>query len=302
MKPNLTTLGETVMKRLMRGIAYAAFCCCLSGIAPATAKDGTAGLPFFAFDNGVGRGTWQPEQQAELLKELGYDGIGYTGVENIPAMLEALEARNLKMFSTYLPVNLGPGQVPYDPDLPKAIGQLKGHGTALWLHVHGAKSPDASLDDRAVTVIREIAAMADAAGLPVVLYPHTGFYVATASDAVRVVKKVDRKNVGVSFNLCHFLKQSDESQLQARLAEAMPYLFLVSINGADSGDTRQMGWERLIQTLDRGTFDVGLVLKQLAEGGYEGPIGLQCYAIKGDIRENLQRSIQAWRALQGRTE
>jgi hypothetical protein len=39
-------------------------------------------------------------------------------------------------------------------------------------------------------------------------------------------------------------------------------------------------------------------LKQLADGGYQGPIGLQCYAIPGDPRENLQRSIQAWRRLQ----
>ncbi len=291
-----------VTKRLMRVLGFVALGWCLAGLAPATADDGSGDPAFFAFDNGVGRGTWQPEQQAKLLKELGYDGIGYTGVQNIPAMLEALQSRGLKMFSTYLKVDLASDASPYDPDLPKAIQQMKGHGTALWLHVHGAKSPDESLDDRAVEVIRQIAAMAEPAGLPVVLYPHTGFYVATASDAVRVVKQVDRENVGVSFNLCHFLKQSDEAHLADRLAEAMPYLLLVSINGADSGDTRQMGWDRLIQTLDRGTFDVRPLLRQLAEGGYDGPIGLQCYAIPGDIRDNLKRSIQAWRELQKDTQ
>ncbi len=40
----------------------------------------------------------------------------------------------------------------------------------------------------------------------------------------------------------------------------MPYLFVVSINGADGGATNDMLWDRLIQTLDRGSFDVGRVL------------------------------------------
>ena len=51
-------------------------------------------------------------------------------------------------------------------------------------------------------------------------------------------KKVDRKNVGVGFNLCHFLNLNDEKKMEQRLSEAMPYLFSVSINGADGGETQ----------------------------------------------------------------
>jgi sugar phosphate isomerase/epimerase len=288
-----------MLKRMLQAAA-GGLVCVLSLTGSATADPSPQAWPFFAFDNGVGRGSWSPEQQAAVLDELGYDGIGYTGVQNIPAMLAALEARGLKMHSTYLQVNLQPEQVPYDPGLPQAIEQLQGHGTALWLHVHGPRSADHALDDRAVQVIREIAALAEGSQLPVVLYPHTGFYVATTADAVRLVQRVDRQNVRASFNLCHFLKQHDPGEMSACLERAMPYLGLVSINGADTGDTQQMGWDRLIQTLDRGSFDVGQVLKQLADGGYDGPIGLQCYAIPGDVRENLTRSIQAWRTLRER--
>jgi sugar phosphate isomerase/epimerase len=256
------------------------------------------GWPFFAFDNGVGRGTEiTPEQQAVLLADLGYQGIGYTGVERIPEMLQALEARDLKMFSTYVPVNLDPGVAAYDPRLPQAIRQLKGKGTAIWVHVHGKAASPGGLDERAVSVLRELAGMAKASGLPVVLYPHTGFYVATCQDAVRIAEQVDRENVGVAFNLCHFLKQHDPSELQQTIRQALPQLMLVSINGADSGNTKAMGWDRLIQTLDRGTFPVESLLQLLADGGYQGPIGLQCYAIPGDFRDNLRRSMKAWRAL-----
>lgn len=272
----------------------------ISAAGLSAAETGAGPWKFFAFDNGVGRDNLQPDEQATILADLGYAGMGYTGVNNIPAVLEALESRGLKMFSTYLRVNLKEGEAPYDPGLPVAIKQMKGHGTALWLHVHGSRSPSDDLDERAVTVIGEIADMAQAAELPVVLYPHTGFYVATMADAVRVVKKIDRDNVRASFNLCHYLKQNGEKELQARLKDAMPYLSLVSINGADSGDTRNMNWDRLIQTLDRGTFDLGPALRQLKDAGYKGPIGLQCYNIRGDIRENLKKSIQAWHKLSAR--
>lgn len=255
--------------------------------------------PFFAFDNGVGRDVgMKPEQQADVLAELGYQGIGYTGVNGIPQMLKALDARGLRMFSTYVAVNLAPDAPPYDPGLPQAIEQLKPHRTALWIHLHGASSPSQELDQRAVAVVRQIAGMADKAGLQVVLYPHVGFYVSTNADALRVVTKVDRPNVGTSFNLCHFLKQHDEAEMEQVIRQSLPHLMLVSINGADSGDTRNMDWDRLIQTLDRGTFDNARLLRLLDTTGYKGPIGLQCYAIKGDIRDNLKRSKQAWDAIQ----
>jgi len=72
---------------------------------------------------------------------------------------------------------------------------------------------------------------------------------------------------------------------------------LVSINGADSGDTRAMGWDRLIRPLGDGSYNNSKLLKILDEIGYAGPIGLQCYAVKGDDRVNLKSSVTAWHAL-----
>lgn len=250
--------------------------------------------PFFAFDNCVGRDNLTPEAQAQMLKELGYAGLGYTGAESIPEMLEALDKHGLKMFSIYVGAKIGPDGPTFDADLAESITALKGRDTIVWLFITG-DAPDA--DDQAVRVVRKIADMAGASGLRVALYPHVGFYVARVEDALRVVRKADRKNVGVTFNLCHWLKLDDEKNMKSLIKEAMPHLFLVSINGADSGDTRQMGWDRLIQTLDRGTFDVYGFLKALRVEGYEGPIGLQCYGIKGDVRGNLERSMTAWRVL-----
>ena len=77
------------------------------------------------------------------------------------------------------------------------------------------------------------------------------------------MKKANRQNLGVCFNLCHFLILEDGKDLERRLTAAAPHLLSVNINGADGGDTTKMGWKRLIQTLDRGSFDVGRVLRTL---------------------------------------
>ena len=113
-------------------------------------------------------------------------------------------------------------------------------------------------------------------------------------DAVRVVKQVDRANVGVTFNLCHWLKVDDEKNMESLIKLAMPHLFVVTINGADSGGN---DWKGLIQTLDKGTFDIGKFLKTLADNGYTGPIGFQGYGIGGDAYDNLKRTMAAWREL-----
>ncbi len=253
--------------------------------------------PFFAFDNGTGRGRIPFDEQAKMLKELGYDGIGFSGAEQIPEMLKALDDQGLKMFSIYVGACVDPGKPPYDPGLKTAIEQLKGRDTLIWLSVTGEKPSSDTADDRAVATLREIADMAAASDLRVALYPHVNFYVQRVEDGLRLVKKVDRKNLGVSFNLCHFLKLDDEKNLGKCLLQAMPHLFIVSINGTDGGDTNKLSWNHLIQTLDRGSFDVGRVLKTLKQLGYTGPVGLQCYNVPGDPRENLTRSMSAWRKL-----
>ena len=274
---------------------FAALILCLSPKAlPAAEPQGKMRFdnPFFAFDNGTGRGKRPLDEQAEMLKDLGYAGIGFTGTKQIPELLKELDARKLKMFSTYVALKLDGERPTFDADLPAAIEQLKGRETALWLYILGKGPATPEKDAAAVGQIREIAALAEKSGLNVVLYPHFGFYVATVEDALRLAEQADRKNVGVSFNLCHWLREGEKrTALEPLLKRAMPRLMLVSINGADNEGP---SWDRLIQTLDRGDYDVYAALQTLRRLGYTGPIGLQCYNIKGDERENLARSIGRW--------
>jgi sugar phosphate isomerase/epimerase len=113
---------------------------------------------------------------------------------------------------------------------------------------------------------------------------------------VRLAQQVNRKNLGVTFNLCHCLMAGDEAKIPELLREAAPYLLLVTINGADQ-DAAGTDWGRLIRPLGEGSYEVGFVLRQLKELRYTGPIGLQAFGVNLPVKENLTRSMSAWNKL-----
>ena len=250
--------------------------------------------PFFAMDTATKDDKHKTAQeQVEMVRELGYAGIGCTAGKELGEMLKELDKNDLRLFAVYLGANIDADQMKYGPELKEAIEILKGSNSILWLFVQSKKFKPSQTegDARAVEVIREISDMAAEAGLRVALYPHTGFWLEKVEDAIRVAKQADRKNVGITFNLCHWLRTEDEKNMRSLIISAMPHLFVVSINGADSGGK---DWKQLIQTLDRGTFNIGRFLRTLKRSGFTGPIGFQGYGIGGDAYDNLKRSMEAW--------
>lgn len=255
--------------------------------------------PFFAMCTGTRDAAHETfAAQADMLKELGYQGTDQMGTAGIPELLAELDERGLHFFAIYTGVNIDPDGPQWEAGLENAIEALKGRDAVLWLPVTSKKFAPSSPkgDEDAVTVIRRVADMGAKSGLRVALYPHTGHWLERVEDAVRVAQKVNRRDVGVTFNLCHWLKV-DGQELQARLELAKPHLFMVTVNGADAGGT---DWSTLIQTLDQGSFDTCGLLRLLKEMNYTGPIGLQGYGIGGDVSANLRRSMEAWHACQKR--
>ena len=235
------------------------------------------------------------EQQAALLKELGYDGVGHLWLNDIPERLKMLDAASLKLFQITMSVDITPGKQAYDPKFKEVMPLLKGRGVQFVLLMNGLKPSDPAGDARAVEIVREMASLASDSGAQILLYPHSYMWMERIEDAVRVADKVDRPNVGVMFNLCHWLRVTKERNYKPLLASAMPRLWAVSISGADEFDD-QPGWAHYIQPLGRGSFDMLAFLKTLRQLGYTGPIGLQCYGIPGDVRDNLSESMKVWRS------
>ena len=254
-----------------------------------------AAAPFFPFciDWHDAKKRKFPEQAA-MLKELGYDGVGHIWLPQVAERIASLDAAGLKLFQITMTVNLATNKAPYDAKQFKdTLALVKGRSVQFLLIMQGAKASDTNLDERAVTLVREMSDLAKDSGSELLLYPHTGDWIERIEAACRVADKVDRPNVGVMFNLCHWLRVDASRDYRPLLQKAMPRLRAVSINGADVRDEKP-GWNRYIQPLDAGSFDVATFLKTLRELGFNGPVGLQCYGIGGDAREHLARSMAAW--------
>ncbi|MBC8871272.1 MAG: sugar phosphate isomerase/epimerase [Planctomycetes bacterium] len=235
-----------------------------------------------------------PEAQAALLRELGYDGCQYLGpLEQLDATLDSMDKAGLDVFTVAVPgynISVDPGS-DFDPTLKQAIRQLKDRKT-LFLIGFASKDYERSSPDgdvRAVEVCRQLADFAQPLGVRVAIYPHVNQWCERVEDALRIAQKTDRENLGICFNLYHWLRTDQERKLEPLVAASMSRLFLVTINGTSP--------EGSMEALDRGAYDVYQFLKPFVAGGYSGPIGLQCVGVKGEPRDNLTRSMAAWRKL-----
>ncbi len=243
---------------------------------------------FAPFDNGLNDFESYQDKVA-ALKELGYNGTTWRPGDTQEFLIE-LDKADLQLYATYVVLRATPDGCPIPQVVMDEIRVLRGRNTVIWLTIVGETS-----DKIALEAIRTISTLAKTNDLRVALYPHYGFKIDTVATALQFTKLINESHVGVSFNLCHFLKQNDEADLEATLQSAAANLFLVSVNGADRGDTQSMNWDQLIQPLGEGSFDTSRALDLLDEINYKGPVLLQCYNIDQPDNVHLQRSMAAWK-------
>lgn len=248
------------------------------------------GNEFFAMDNGL-LDVKTLADKAALLDDLGYDGVTWRPGNTADAVKE-MSAKGVKVHALMmnLPVSKEepPGALPVDD-----IQALKGSGAVLWVQLTRKGGGDVD----AVRELQRLNAVAQPLGLRIAIYPHVGNHVETIEGALRVADLVAAANVGVSLTLCHQLKIQGVQDLTPLLKKALPKLFLVLVSGAETGDTKAMGWDKLIQPLGQGSYDIKALLKTLDDLGYQGPVGVIGFALKQPAREHLKQSIEFWREM-----
>lgn len=239
-------------------------------------------------------GKISPAEQARIVAENGFAGTVFDRAQAMPERLKAIDEQHLQLFYLWLTVDIGKGRIEYEPGMEEAIRALAGRGTVIWLAVTGAGD---GAEQRAIEASRHVADLAAQSNLRVALYPHYGFYLPRFSDVVRVAQQANRSNLGVTFNLCHELRSGFEPGFGELLKRSIPMLYGATVNGADK-DGRD--WTTLIQPFGDGTYDSAAIVRMLSDAGYRGPIGLQCFGIKGDPQIFLKRARKAWLAVPNR--
>jgi sugar phosphate isomerase/epimerase len=229
------------------------------------------------------------EKKVKLIKETGFNGIEIFELDQFSEKLAAIQQHNFKGSFLYAKVDLD--QPELDPRLVNAISKLKGTGTIICPYIIKKNStssvPNKENDQIAVKILRKLAHEADRSGLQVAIYPHIYFYVEKTGHAFQIAKKVNRKNLGLTFNLCHWLATTNEverKELKNELKQLSSYLKMISINGANNVLSRKANiWEDYILPLDEGSFDVKELVRYFTvDLALTVPIGIQCFGLNGN--------------------
>src|SRR4051794_33804221 len=97
----------------------------LSGIARGAELKGYPFFPFCIDWHDAKKRTF--EQQAIMLKELGYEGVGHIWLDKVAERLKTLDDAGLKLFQITMEVNVATNKAPYDiARLKEVLALIKG--------------------------------------------------------------------------------------------------------------------------------------------------------------------------------
>ncbi len=273
--------------------------CCLFGSSFAQRTENE----FFALHNIIaGDSAYDSfDKQIALVKSTGYDGIEINNLDSFDEMKAALDRHQFKASFYYVEISL---DSPYmDSRLENHISMLKGSKTIIAPYIISKnKFPSGSpmADPLLIRLLRQLAGWAERSGLEVAIYPHYNFYIESQDQALFIAKAVRRKNLGLCFNLCHWLATSpteERKQLKPLLKELKPYLKMITICGANDVISRKPNvWEDYILPLGSGSFDTyGLIKYCLLDLQIKVPVGVQCFNIKTDKSQLVQQTMAIWK-------
>ncbi|GAB3250847.1 hypothetical protein GCM10027347_08890 [Larkinella harenae] len=263
---------------------------------------------FFVLHNAIrGDSTYKTfDQQVALIKSMGFDGVEINQLDSFEGMKAALDKHGFTGSYFYIKVDL---DAPLDVRIEPAIRALKGSKTVVAPFIVSSEkrftAPSENADAVVVQYLRRMADWAEQSGLQVAIYPHVADYVERVDHALNLAKQINRPNVGLTFNLCHWLAttpQAERGNWKNMLSTLKPHLKMITISGANNVDAASLDngptgiWNQYILPLGQGSFDTyELVRYTVQELNFQGPIGVQCYAMKDDKVANLRNTMAVWK-------
>lgn len=151
-------------------------------------------------------------------------------------------------------------------------------------------------DAAAMEQLDELVAARAAASAPLSLYPHVGHWLETHEDAQRLLAGTTTTGLRTNFNGYHWYATGRRDP-SALLATSARDVALANLCG--SRHLRKEG-RYTLEPLDAGELDNFVLLALLRRHGFQGPVGVQGYAVAGDAYAHLRRSLRALHDLERR--
>lgn len=276
-------------------------CTCSNRKNNAQEKD-TVISPLFAFDFTLNDFT--PKERVTFLDSLGYNGITFNvrnqkdlkKLKEYQNSVELLGNEDFTIPAVFYPMNLGVKEPERTKLWKSLLKQLSLTQSDLWVIVQFGKK-DTLERNEIVQNFQQMADFADTLNLDVIIYPHFRTGIETAAEALSYIKEVNRKNLFLSFHLCHELRVGNGERINEAIREVAPFIKLASI----SGSNRKMKenpprgyWDDAIKSLYKGDYNTVPYLKALVDNGYTGPVALHTFGLNEPVQEHFSKSKEMW--------
>ncbi|MEM6551460.1 MAG: TIM barrel protein [Planctomycetota bacterium] len=256
-----------------------------------------------------------PAEQAALVKAAGYDDYYVTGAvhkpEKFDALRQAAHDAGLGINAAFECFEILKPPTPTDLDhIEHVLSALPDDGRLEIALTAGGMAKDSSQtdhDDAALTWLEPIAQLLENYSREGSLYPHFHFYVETLSDAIRLADTVGHPQLKVMFTSYHwFFARHNLSHAEPDYAElfaqAGDRLNAVNLCGSTVFANEQEAAGRMnpsIDPLDTGDKDIDGIVAELQRINFQGPIGIQGYAVTDTAESALRRSFTKLKSLLG---
>ena len=243
-----------------------------------------------------------PDERAEMVAQFGFKKVGFEAFKKYVPILEqqmdAYAKHNIKVTSVYVVVETQtPSQEEHVIQILDVL-RRRGETPQIWA-MFGRGSFESTTDEernkKLVTAFSDLAKYVDKAGCELALYNY-GSWFGKLDVQLAVIEGV-RQNTGIKIGTVlnfHRGHQHMEDFPQV-LQQMMPHLSAVNLNGMNWKDADYDGGGALILPLGQGDYELTM-MRQLAESGYRGPIGIIDHRSGVDaqvaLRENLDGLVK----------
>ncbi len=253
-------------------------------------------------------GHYSFETRAEMLKDLGYDGMYYlfwcdwqSTWDDFSKLATVREKFGLEVAAVYQVLDLSlPESHPSNRKVVDTLERMEGC-TTLDLALTGTgcewKPSDPLHDSAALRALERLLKIADRRGITIALYPHLTFWLEKSDDELRLISALPHPKLRLNFCGMHWFSV-DNCPVYPLLERLHPHLHGVNLNG--SRKPNPAGLPATIEPIDEGEMDNFAIVRKLHQLGFDGWYGFQGYSAGNDVYAKLRRSLAAFREFEVR--
>ena len=272
----------------------------LAPIAFLVMTSSTIANPFFAYSFGFPE--MSATEQVDFLSSTGYDGIAADvwsdeQLTEFREMMQTVQVRSgaFKVFGVYFPYKFN--NLEHRRLVSEVLKASQSQKVPLWLAIGNEEASE----EKIIELLRSVCDEAATYGIEVIYYPHDRHFILSVEPSIRIIKTANRQNLSTSIQLNHELRAGNQDRLEEVIKATVDQSSLATISGAldlETFNTGSRDWSDVIQPLAKSPYDVKPFVDLLRKHGYKGPIGLQNFKIKGDVKAHHRAAIEVWKSWQ----